>query len=461
MVEDHPIGRLDGFRFTVAPDARAARQAPVAGGGGKAAGGRGARRAAGADRRRRTTAFALGRSMRAVPVSVARERLVARTACAPGRRSLDPPTDQARPRARCLDAAVARGGAGAARRAGWRDSSCGICRCSASSDAAAAIPPPARRCARSRRCWWRPAADRAAPPLARSARCARSPAARKRLRAARDHDRHARLFDPRLLKPAAAQWRRAAVMRGLARRPPAEGATVLPRDSPARGLPGFRPLGAQAVRIDLVERIARAAHDARSRAHAVRARSRARDIDRAQPRDARAADGRARLSRRAARRGWPRAGCGTGSPARRRRSAPPRDNAFAALRGWMRRMADGAAMRLDRFLWFARIAKTRSAGAGAGRAGHLRIDGRPVDRAAAPVRARQRPDLRRARRRGPRDPRRALAPRRGPAPEAQRAAIERPVALRTSRSKRRLIDDARVAGIADLRPDRSGQGSPQ
>ncbi len=45
---------------------------------------------------------------------------------------------------------------------------------------------------------------------------------------------------------------------------PRPGATILKRDEPGRTVAsGFRPLGDQAVRIDLVERIARATHDAR------------------------------------------------------------------------------------------------------------------------------------------------------------------------------------------------------
>ncbi|QDZ08544.1 RNA-binding S4 domain-containing protein [Sphingomonas panacisoli] len=47
-------------------------------------------------------------------------------------------------------------------------------------------------------------------------------------------------------------------------------------------------------------------------------------------------------------------------------------------------MADS--MRLDKFLWFARIVKTRSFAQAMAEQGHLRIDGRPIDRAAAPVR---------------------------------------------------------------------------
>ncbi len=73
------------------------------------------------------------------------------------------------------------------------------------------------------------------------------------------------LFDPRLLKPEPARWRR--ILLGLRDAAPSEppiGATVLPRGHAAATLAaGFRPLGVQAVRVDLVERIARAAHDAR------------------------------------------------------------------------------------------------------------------------------------------------------------------------------------------------------
>ena len=43
-------------------------------------------------------------------------------------------------------------------------------------------------------------------------------------------------------------------------------------------------------------------------------------------------------------------------------------------------------IRLDRFLWFARLAKTRSAAQTIAEAGMLRLDGRRIERAAAPVR---------------------------------------------------------------------------
>ncbi|WP_028967475.1 helicase-related protein [Sphingomonas phyllosphaerae] len=74
------------------------------------------------------------------------------------------------------------------------------------------------------------------------------------------------LFDPRLLKPAAQAWRRALLAAYGTPTPPAPpaGATTLPRGAPgAVPLMGYRALGGQAVRIDLVERVARAAHDAR------------------------------------------------------------------------------------------------------------------------------------------------------------------------------------------------------
>ncbi len=69
------------------------------------------------------------------------------------------------------------------------------------------------------------------------------------------------LFDPRLLKPAAAAWRAALIgARGTRVTLPPPGASVTRAAEP---LAGFRRIGAQQVRIDLVERIARAAHEAR------------------------------------------------------------------------------------------------------------------------------------------------------------------------------------------------------
>jgi ATP-dependent RNA helicase SUPV3L1/SUV3 len=75
------------------------------------------------------------------------------------------------------------------------------------------------------------------------------------------------LFDPRLLKPAAARWRQvllAAQRGGPLSGAPATAATILARGvTGAEPCFGYRPIGRQAVRIDLVERIARAAHNAR------------------------------------------------------------------------------------------------------------------------------------------------------------------------------------------------------
>ena len=45
-----------------------------------------------------------------------------------------------------------------------------------------------------------------------------------------------------------------------------------------------------------------------------------------------------------------------------------------------------ATMRLDRFLWFARVTKTRAQAQAMAGAGRLRLDGRVVDRASASVR---------------------------------------------------------------------------
>lgn len=46
-------------------------------------------------------------------------------------------------------------------------------------------------------------------------------------------------------------------------------------------------------------------------------------------------------------------------------------------------------MRLDKFLWFVRLTKTRTLAQALAAEGHLRIDGRPIDRAHAEIRAGQ------------------------------------------------------------------------
>ena len=80
--------------------------------------------------------------------------------------------------------------------------------------------------------------------------------------------------------------------------------------------------------------------------------------------------------------------------------------------------ANGATMRLDRFLWFARFARTRSAAQALANAGSFRVDGRRVERGHVAVRigstlAFVQADRVRAVRIE------KLPPRRGPAPEAQ------------------------------------------
>ena len=47
-------------------------------------------------------------------------------------------------------------------------------------------------------------------------------------------------------------------------------------------------------------------------------------------------------------------------------------------------MSEGR-MRIDRFLWFARIVSARKFAQALASAGHMRIGGHPVDRSAAPV----------------------------------------------------------------------------
>jgi ribosome-associated heat shock protein Hsp15 len=42
-------------------------------------------------------------------------------------------------------------------------------------------------------------------------------------------------------------------------------------------------------------------------------------------------------------------------------------------------------MRIDRFLWFARIVRSRGDGQAMARSGHLRLSGRSVDKPSAPV----------------------------------------------------------------------------
>ncbi len=259
LVEDHPIGRLDGFRFTVAVDARAGDKRLLLAAAEKRLGG---------ERARRATALAaagdaeLGLSSEPEARAIEWQNHTVAT--------LTPGPSLARPRLK-LDRALD------------------------------VLDKPARAAIQARLERW--LADRLAahvPALVRLADLARdhdaTPALRVvagaleaaggmtprlPLRAALDaldaperkRLRHAGvtigaldLFAPALLKPGAAGWRRLLVsLRGDPPAAPPAGATVLPRGAPGATLAaGFRPLGAQAVRVDLVERLARAAHDARA-----------------------------------------------------------------------------------------------------------------------------------------------------------------------------------------------------
>jgi len=256
LVEDHPIGRLEGFRFTVAPGARHADKKLLLAAAEKRLAGERARRgqalAGAADQAIQLAAEPGERPAicwqghevaHLVPgSSLARPRLVLD-------RSLDcldkPLADQVRSRLDCwladqigrrlpvfgrLDALARDAQASAALRA----------IAAAMLDNGGILP----------RAVVGDSIDRL------------DTIERKRLRQAGVTIGSLDLFDPRLLKPEAARWR-AALVAALAEAPTEAaapvGATVLPRGAVA----GFRNLGGQAVRIDLAERIARAVHDAR------------------------------------------------------------------------------------------------------------------------------------------------------------------------------------------------------
>ncbi len=98
-------------------------------------------------------------------------------------------------------------------------------------------------------------------------------------------------------------------------------------------------------------------------------------------------------------------------------------------------------MRIDRFLWWARLTKTRSAAQAIAEAGRLRIDGRVIERAHCPVRVGNvltypaHGDVRVVRVE-------ALPARRGPAPEAQGCYSDLLAPVRTCRNEPGTIDGA-------------------
>jgi ATP-dependent RNA helicase SUPV3L1/SUV3 len=257
-IETHAIGRLDGFRFHVAPDARAADKRRLLAAAEK--------RLAG-ERRRRAEAlvaapddtFALGDegAVMAGPVVVARlarGRSLARPALV-----LDGALD-------CLDPAMRERVLARVRR--WTADAVARALPSLAAMASASEAAEAGPVLRSIVGAIEAGAGFAARTPIATALAALPPAARQWLRRQGITIGALDLFDPRLLKPGAQAWRRALLAAAGEPMPPAPpvGATTLPRGA-AGAVPamGYRALGAQAVRIDLVERIAKAAYDAREK----------------------------------------------------------------------------------------------------------------------------------------------------------------------------------------------------
>ena len=314
LVEDHPIGRLDGFRFTVADDARAGDKRLLLSAAEKRLGAERARRAA-ALAEAGDEAFSLSTSAPTphphTPSPRPREGGgpdASSPATEVNTQLRQPP--QLGPRLR-----GGRDGGGCANTVLWQSHPIAHLHPGPSparpliklDRALDVLDPPARNAIKARLDRW--LADRLArhvPALVKLADLARDRAAtpglrvvagaleaaggiaprrplaatldalplpeRKRLRQAGVVVGTLDLFAPALLKPDAARWRRTLLaLKGDAPRLAPDGATVLPRGAPGADLAtGFRPLGGQAVRVDLVERLARAAHDARTGAGAGR-----------------------------------------------------------------------------------------------------------------------------------------------------------------------------------------------
>jgi ATP-dependent RNA helicase SUPV3L1/SUV3 len=256
LVEDHPIGRLDGFRFIVAPETRHADKKMLLAAAEKRLAGERARRGAAlaaAD----DAALTLIAEPGAAP-AIAWQGLTVAT-LAPGAtlarprpaldRSLDcldrPLAERIRNRLQAwLDGAVAERLTGlTALEAMTRD---------------AGASPALRAVAAALLDHGGIVARRDVGEAIDTLDAAE----RRRMRASGITIGSLDLFDPRLLKPEAARWRE-ALLAARAGRPvtalPPHGATVLPRGRIA----GFRPVGAQAVRVDLIERIARSVHEGR------------------------------------------------------------------------------------------------------------------------------------------------------------------------------------------------------
>ena len=249
-VEDHPLGQLRGFHFEVSPDARAADKRMLLAA---------AEKGLAPELRRRAAALAAAPDEALSRVGAEVHWQGSRVA------HLDATANPLRPAirlCRTLDILDVREKAAAqARVAAWLDAR-----------TAADLPDLATLDALSRDAAAGSRVRALAGLLVQSGGLmprraagalveALDPDDRKRLRKAGLVIGTLDLFMPGLLKPRAAAARRALLNLGDG---PAEGTSVLARTAPGASLDhGYRPLGQQAVRIDLAERIARAAHDAR------------------------------------------------------------------------------------------------------------------------------------------------------------------------------------------------------
>ena len=260
MVEEHAIGRLDGFRFTVAADARHGDKRLLLAA---------AERRLGDERARRGERLALAKDDALALDDSGRPAILWEGLAIA---ELGPGPTLARPRVTldrvldCLDRALQ--AKIRTRLEGWladqlKQRVPGLVALDAVQREATALPAlraVAAALVDSGGIAPRAGIDTAVDGL--------DPSARKRLRALGVTIGALDLFDARLLKPGAARWRRTLIAAQAGRAPdagPPDGATVLARAAPGAGLiDGYRPLGAQAVRVDLVDRIARAAHDGRA-----------------------------------------------------------------------------------------------------------------------------------------------------------------------------------------------------
>ncbi len=255
-IDTHTIGRLDGFRFVVAPDARASDKRLLLATAEK--------RLAG-ERRRRAEALiasddaqlALSEDGAIAVDGLAVARLARGTSLARPQVVLDDALD-------CLDAALRTRVIERLRR--WTADTIARTLPAVAALATASRAADAGPELRSIAGAMEAGAGFAERLPLRDAIESLSPGQRHWLRQQRITIGALDLFDARLLKPAAQGWRRALLAAdGTPPLPlPRPGATTLPRGAPgAVPLMGYRALGGQAVRIDLVERVARAAHDAR------------------------------------------------------------------------------------------------------------------------------------------------------------------------------------------------------